>query len=321
MARNYFYIKINMKNFKILSILLFFTFKFTDASLQSHINEEINEISKINFHESMRFDLYKKYVSRNISKEFLQRLFFFKRIYQRNLPSKISDFDYLKIPRKIHQIWLGSELPKKFAEISEKWKQMHPSWEYKLWTDDNIKELFPLYNQEIFDQCKNLGEKSDILRYEIIYRFGGLYVDVDYECVKSFEIFSYLYNFYAGIEPLDASSMLIGNAFFGSCAQHPILKYCIETIKNYRDEKIVTHRTGPWQLTRAICNVCKKIKDSIIFFPTSFFYPLGYEQRNIKFEKNDILKNESFGIHYWAGSWTSGPEVGPIKRKNKALNF
>ena len=37
---------------------------------------------------------------------------------------------------------------------------------------------------------KILGEKSDIFRYEILYRFGGVYVDTDFECIKPFECFA-----------------------------------------------------------------------------------------------------------------------------------
>ena len=58
----------------------------------------------------------------------------------------------------------------------------HPDWEYKLWTDETVKEI-TLINQELFDKAKNYGEKSDILKWELVYRFGGVYIDTDMEAL------------------------------------------------------------------------------------------------------------------------------------------
>jgi mannosyltransferase OCH1-like enzyme len=41
--------------------------------------------------------------------------------------------------------------------------------------------------QAAFDRASNFGEKSDIWRYEILFRLGGVYVDTDFECVRPFD--------------------------------------------------------------------------------------------------------------------------------------
>lgn len=41
--------------------------------------------------------------------------------------------------------------------------------------------------QKAFDAAKNYGEKSDILRYEILFVYGGVYADVDVECLQPFD--------------------------------------------------------------------------------------------------------------------------------------
>ena len=84
------------------------------------------------------------------------------------------------IPKKIHQVWLGGDLPDKYKRLTESWIKYHPDWEYKLWTDSDAAEL-ELINREAFDSMKNLGMKSDLLRVEILNKFGGLYVDVDFD--------------------------------------------------------------------------------------------------------------------------------------------
>ena len=46
------------------------------------------------------------------------------------------------IPKLIHQIWLGDKkLPKNCIPWMKSWKNFNPDWEYKLWNEENIKEL------------------------------------------------------------------------------------------------------------------------------------------------------------------------------------
>ena len=45
----------------------------------------------------------------------------------------------MNIPKKIHQIWIGPRvLPEKYVEMTANMEAMHPDWEYKLWTHDEI---------------------------------------------------------------------------------------------------------------------------------------------------------------------------------------
>eukprot|EP00941_MAST-03F_sp_MAST-3F-sp1_P006507 g6507.t1 len=145
--------------------------------------------------------------------------------HKRN-PSSTSSW---RIPRIIHHIWLGSALPSRFIEFRKKWIASHPEWQCILWGDEEAK-LFPLKNREAFENATNYGEKSDILRYEILLRYGGVYLDVDMECLQSLDYFHLNFKFYAGIS--NTATVELNNAIIGSCPQHPIIKKCVEKIKN-----------------------------------------------------------------------------------------
>ena len=69
-------------------------------------------------------------------------------------------------------------------------------------------------------------KRSDIVRYEILHAFGGLYIDTDFECLKSFDILHHCYTFYIGT--LSSHNVGIGNGIIGSVAGHPLLRWCIE---------------------------------------------------------------------------------------------
>jgi inositol phosphorylceramide mannosyltransferase catalytic subunit len=80
---------------------------------------------------------------------------------------------------------------------------MHPDWEIKLWTDADIAEL-AFENQQAFDSAANYGEKSDILRYELLERFGGVYADCDFVSLRSLDEIVSKLEFFAGLSNVGA---------------------------------------------------------------------------------------------------------------------
>ena len=87
------------------------------------------------------------------------------------------------IPRTIHQIWLGPDpLPEEHRPWIESWKRHHPDWEHRMWTEDNLP-ADPV-RREVLDRLRIPVERADILRLEVLYRHGGVYVDTDVECLR-----------------------------------------------------------------------------------------------------------------------------------------
>lgn len=227
---------------------------------------------------------------------------FFKNIYEQLNFSVIQTGTELKIPKIIHQIWLGSEVPESFIELQQSWIQHHlgRDWLYKLWTDEDVAQM-QLYNQQFYDETDNYGVKSDILRWEVLYRFGGVYVDMDFECLRALDQFHYTYDFYTALQPLDTLFVQLGAALVGAKAEHPILKHCIETITNDWHLHGAPKKTGPVHFTKSfyLCAGTDGNKD--IAFPAFYFYPLGC--RELKYNKNDWIQRGAFAVHWWAKSW------------------
>ncbi|MEX0849087.1 MAG: glycosyltransferase [Candidatus Dependentiae bacterium] len=244
--------------------------------------------------------------------------------------------DHARIPFILHHIWLGSELPQTCAQLRKSWIDRNPYWLFILWTDNELnfalgkvvntfedlheclqqkKEQFIVFdirdiiltNQEAYDVTRNYGEKSDILRYEVLYEFGGLYVDTDFECLKPFDIFHHYCDFYTGISYSANFSFL--NGLIGSAPKSDILKYCIEDLKSNDGKEAfleIIYRTGPRHLTRSFFKALGKGYTGVaVGFPSTTFYPWPNWLRH---EKNiDKIKSwtrpESFAIHYWHTTW------------------
>jgi len=225
---------------------------------------------------------------------------FFKNLYEEQ--SKTTTQADLAIPKIIHQIWLGSPLPEEFKVLQQTWLAFHAhrGWRYKLWTDEDVAQL-ELYNQEFYDATDNYGVKSDILRWELLYNFGGVYIDVDYECLRSLDDLHYTYDFYTALQPLDTLFIQLGAALVGSCPGHPILKHCIETIKDDWHHKGAPKKTGPVHFTKSFHAMAGKHGTNDIAFPAFYFYPLG--SRDVIEQKIEWARQGAFAVHWWAKSW------------------
>lgn len=96
------------------------------------------------------------------------------------------------IPRIIHQTWMDGNVPERFRASPASWKEHHPAWEYRLWTDEDLRafverefpEVVPLYRSYPDDI-----QRIDAARYLILHRLGGLYSDLDIVCLHPFDAF------------------------------------------------------------------------------------------------------------------------------------
>jgi hypothetical protein len=229
---------------------------------------------------------------------------FFKNLYEMHnltaLRKKGLTLD-AKIPRIIHQIWIGGSLPEAFVSLCESWKYYHirRGWLYKLWTDEDVSQL-KLYNKKFFEGNKSPGVRSDLMKWEIIEQFGGFYLDVDYECLMPLDDLL-CYDFVTAIQHLDTSFVQLGAAFFGAHPHHPILKHCIETIKDDWRHINIPMKTGPIHFTKSFYKVAGKNGKLDIAFPASYFYPLGAQESELQYDV--WLEQGAYAVHHWAKSW------------------
>ena len=88
----------------------------------------------------------------------------------------------IHIPRILHMIWIGPE-PFPFEKNLETYKKCNPDWKIMFWTDKNIPKL---QNAAIYKEIPSIvyATKADLLRIELLYKYGGIYVDADSTCLR-----------------------------------------------------------------------------------------------------------------------------------------
>ena len=94
------------------------------------------------------------------------------------------------IPRHIHQIWMQGKLsiPSKYKHAQQSWQILHPSYTVTVWDEHDLEKLtLNTYWQELIQKCTTLIQRADIYRCAVLERFGGVYVDMDMQALKSLE--------------------------------------------------------------------------------------------------------------------------------------
>jgi inositol phosphorylceramide mannosyltransferase catalytic subunit len=242
---------------------------------------------------------YKKKYVNSVNAGHIQML---KQLYIKNNFSAVSpQLDNPKIPLIIHQIWLGGRpLPSLYNTLSDTWKKMHPNWQYILWTEKNIAKL-KLNNESDYINAKTFREKADILRCELLEKFGGVYVDLDFECLKPLDFLHYSYDFYIGIMPNNARSILT-NGIVGCIPHHPIMKKMVFKLKNSRGVKDQLFRNGVVYVSDYFLKyVTKYDQYKNIALPITYFFPFKVHN-NTLIDDSDFIRSESFAIHYWGAT-------------------
>jgi hypothetical protein len=231
----------------------------------------------------------------------------------------LPDCNVLRIPKIMHQIWIGDGVPDELKQFQEAWQQMHPEWEYHLWTQDNIADL-PLINRTLIDAAQNPAEKADLLRLELLNIFGGVYIDMDFEPLVPLDFLHYCYDFYIGIDPLDTGMVQIASGIIGAIPNHPIIKAAIEGIPaNYANPELancITRKTGPVHLTRQfiIHAGINGLRDCAL--PASYFYPMGATEDY--YAPEYWIAHGSLAVHHWAKTWNKPEYRRPRFRQIKS---
>jgi len=197
------------------------------------------------------------------------------------------------VVKRIHQIWVGPKpIPAKSLKFIDGIKALHPDYEYRLWTDADLtpKNFTTL---EYIHSTPVYAQKADIMRYEIIYRHGGVYLDIDFEILKP--LTGLLTEDFVVCNEDAHINKYMTNAFIYSVPGNPDLKKCVDNICTCSlGGGKVNVATGPWYFRKNISLEGARV------LPTHTMYPTHYMQRGHRPSK---FLEDTYGMHHWDKNW------------------
>lgn len=207
------------------------------------------------------------------------------------------------IPKIIHCFWFGENSLSPLAEkCIDSWRKNCPDYEIKFWNEQNYDVSKNNYMLQTYNAQK-YGFTVDFARLDVVYTYGGIYLDTDVELMKSLD--SFLNDgCFMGFETQKTVALGLG---FGAEAGNETI---LELMKAYDDMNFILPdgslnlRPSPGIQTevlkrlgmkqngeeQTICNNCH-------IYPKDVFNPCDLDTRKIQ------LKPNSVAIHHYAGSW------------------
>lgn len=152
------------------------------------------------------------------------------------------------IPKIIHQTYINSSIPEQWKAGQQSCIDLHPDYEYMLWTDEKSREFIATeysWFLETFDSYKYPIERADSIRYFILSYYGGIYIDLDDGCARSLDP---LLSYSAWVRFTVPTG--ISNDAMGSVKGHPFFTRVIESLQKYNRNWAmpyitVMYSTGP----------------------------------------------------------------------------
>jgi inositol phosphorylceramide mannosyltransferase catalytic subunit len=196
------------------------------------------------------------------------------------------------IPRLFHRVWVGdAPVPDEFEEYGRTWALHHPGWELRTWTEGSLPSWA---RPEALDQRRHPVERSDLLRYELLRLYGGVYVDMDFECLRPIE------DLIQGLDFFVAENRpgRVGTAIMGSVPGHPILEAAVQRVRPQPGCGYDKDATGP-----------PFFNDLLTEFPDAHRFEDGYFYR---------AGPRAYAVHHSARAWMTHHDMNAEIKKLKA---
>ena len=187
------------------------------------------------------------------------------------------------IPKIIHYFWFGGgEIPEEYKRNIDGWKRLNPNYEIRCWNEDNYDFNRIPYTREAYSSGReNLMFVTDYARMDVLYKYGGIYIDTDVELLKPMD--DLLYNkAFVGIEE---NAQINSGSAIGAMPGHPMIKRLMEL---YEDRHFVDEEGNPkityntfYETKCFIENGYKMINEyqtvcDMVCFPREVFLPICY---------------------------------------------
>lgn len=202
------------------------------------------------------------------------------------------------IPKKIHYFWFSNEKKSELVkECINSWREACPDYDIIEWNSYNYDITSNAYMKDAYE-AGNWAYVSDYARLDVIYQYGGIYLDTDLKLIKSLEQFL-TNDFFIGFGPIRD----IEAAAFGARKHHAILLELLNIYNNMKYEATNLLNVQPVYLKRFFekkgfeINGEYQKKDGIVLYPKEYFSPVNW------FTKKEEITKETVGIHYCVGGW------------------
>mgnify|MGYP003293263601 CR=1 FL=1 len=222
------------------------------------------------------------------------------------------------IPKIIHFCWLSNDpIPEKLQRCMDSWKKHLSDYEFMLWNFDRFPQGKSKWVDDAFNN-KKYAFAADYIRMYALYNYGGIYLDMDVEVLKSFDDFLGLRTMICYENHKELSNLEV--AAFGVELNSKWVEDCLK----YYDSREFVNEDGSFNTKVLPVIVAEQLKNAgyrtklvksiseakeieksntIPVFDFVYFSPKCYETGEMS------VASSTYSIHHFAGSWLPKQEL------------
>lgn len=222
----------------------------------------------------------------------------------------------MSIPKIIYQTFRTADLPLVTQWHISRLKKKNPEYQYEFYDDQRIENFIAsAYSNEVLSLYQKIdigAAKADFFRYAILYKRGGIYLDIDSLAIAPFK--SFIKESDEALIAMETHPSICVQWAMVFAAGHPFLKKAmdlmLDNLRCNRYPNDVHSMTGPTVFTAAI-NACLKTDHTIPYrlmgidyqgcfkfhYPMSKFFLYRGEQHWKKAQLNRTVLKPGVEVH------------------------
>lgn len=208
------------------------------------------------------------------------------------------------IPKTIHYCWFGgAPKPESVLKCIESWRKFCPDFEIVEWNESNYDVNKNKYMQQAYESRK-WGFVPDYARLDIVYQYGGVYLDTDVELIRPINDLL-KYKGFMGFERKEYIALGLG---FGAEQNNDIIKEMMslyDSVRFINLDGTYNLLPSPSYSTKIMLqhglqlNNKYQMVEGIAVFPTEYFCPLNFQSGRTS------ITDHTYSIHWYDASWFS----------------
>lgn len=206
-------------------------------------------------------------------------------------------------------IWVGPKTPP--LRWMNTWRDKHLGWNYSVFSDKLLHEKLPTFrNKHLIEEYYKRGKfngVADLVRYELLYEFGGFIPPADSVCLHNTdELFNspkdYCYSVYEN-ESLRPGFM---SPIMASNPENEFVKILIDTLHEL-DPKNLSNEVWKSTGNEWLSHMVPKYKPKITIWPSYTLIPKHYEKNSARYSgPSKVYADQFWGSTYGGTDYASG---------------
>lgn len=210
------------------------------------------------------------------------------------------------IPKRIHYVWVGSDLPDHQRRNIDGWRASNPDFQFVKWDEGNIDFSHPRIRDAY--ERRLWAKVADIARLAAVREQGGFYFDVDFQLYRPLDpLLGHSCVF--GFQTKNPGADWVANGMMAAVPGHWLIERALERVLALRAVPFGLDRPtryGPKLITRLLTEegldrydpAGVQVRD-VFVCPTEAFFPWPYGE---EFQEG-FRTSATYGMHMWEKSW------------------